>query len=87
MTGIIVFMLINPLIIEDHQINFTIYQKNVKITTQILEWVVQMSVNILTPHLKGYIILTSIRPTYANSLARRERPVKRVNFVLLSILN
>jgi hypothetical protein len=85
--GIIVFMLINLLIIEDHLTYFTIYQKNAKITTLIQELDVQMIVNILTPLLRDCIILTSIKLIYANNLAKKEKHVKRVNFALLSILS
>ena len=85
MIGIIVFIHISPLIIEDPQISTIIYQKNAKPTIKKLEKAVMLTVSIHIPHLKDFTILTSTKPTYVSNSAKRERLAKRESYARSSI--
>jgi hypothetical protein len=83
MIGIIVFTLTSHLTTEDHLISSSIFLKNARITILIMEQVVKKIASFLIPPSKDFIILISIKPILANRMAKRERPVSKVNFVLL----
>jgi len=80
-------MLTSHLTIEDLQTNFTTNQKNVRSMIKKQALAAQMIANSLILPLKGYIILINTRRMFVNSLEKRERLVKKVNYVLLFITN
>jgi hypothetical protein len=85
MIGIIVSMLINHLIIEDLQTSTITQQKDVRNTMSKKEQDALKCANYLIPNLKLYTIQTNIRLINARTLTRKEKPVKKENFVLLYI--
>ena len=86
MTGITVFIHINPLIIEDLQINTITHLRNARATIPKLVKDATLNVNFHIPHSKDSIIRINIRLTFVNNLMTKRSLAKKVNYALSFIM-